>query len=80
MYRHLTRISIRRTPPGRQRWETLVLSWVYVYRLGIRRPYLLRTLWRVARMLGVAAATSLPLGIAYVGQQLARKMRPTRAL
>lgn len=80
MFWHLTRMSVRRTAAGRERLETLALSWAYVYRLGIRRPYPLRTAWRVVRMLAVAAATSLPLAIAYGARHLARKMLPTRAL
>jgi glycosyltransferase involved in cell wall biosynthesis len=77
---HLTVMSIRRTTTRRERLETLALSWAYVYRLGIRRPYPLRTAWRVVRMLGVAAVTSVPLVIAYASRQLARTLLPTRAL
>lgn len=80
MFWHLTRMSLRRTPPGRQRWETLLASWSYVYRLGIRRPYPLRTAWRVVRMVSLAAVTSVAAGIALAGRHLARKMLPKGAL
>ncbi len=80
MFWHLTRMSMRRTHAGRERLQTLALSWAYVYRLGIRRPYPLRTAWRVVRMVGVAAVTSVPAALLLGWRRLAQKMLPTRAL
>jgi glycosyltransferase involved in cell wall biosynthesis len=80
MFWHLSRISIRRNQTFRDRATTLALSWNYVYRLGIRRPYPLRTAWRVVRMFSIAAITSLPLAAVYAWRRVARKILPTRAL
>lgn len=78
MFWHLTRICLRRTSGFRQRAQTLALSWRYVYRLCIRRPYLLRTVWRVVRMVTLAAITSIPLGIAIGWRRLATRVSPAR--
>jgi hypothetical protein len=80
MFWHLSRASLRNTRGLRNRAQTLALSWRYVYRLGIRRAYLLRTAWRVVRMLSVAAITSLPLAVVAAWRLVARKLLPTRAL
>ncbi len=61
MFWHLSRACWRRTSGFQQRTRSLALSWRYVYRLCIRRPYLLRTAWRVVRMLSLAAITSVAL-------------------
>lgn len=77
---HLTRIGVRRTTRFRERAHVLALSWAYVYRVGIRRPHLLRTLWRVVRMVSIAAITGLPLAVAWAARRLARAVLPARAL
>ena len=80
MFWHVSRMSVRRTQGLSERTQILWLSWRYVYRLGIRRPYPLRTAWRVVRMLLVAALTGLPLAVAYGARKLVRKLRPARAV
>jgi glycosyltransferase involved in cell wall biosynthesis len=74
MFWHLSRICLRRTTGFRPRVERLMLSWRYVYRLFIRRPYLLRTAWRVVRMLALAGVTSAALGTAALISRIVRKM------
>ena len=54
----------------------LGLSWAYVYRLCIRRPHLVRTAWRVVRMLTVAALTSAVIGLVRLGRRVARALPP----
>lgn len=71
MFRHITTITVRNTH-GRKRVQTLLLSWRYIYRLCIRRPHLLRTAWRVVRMVTWAAITSIPPAVVRVGRRLAR--------
>jgi glycosyltransferase involved in cell wall biosynthesis len=75
MFWNLTRISIRRTE-GTERLRTLGLSWRYVYRLCIRRPHILRTAWRVVRMVSLAAITSIPAGLAYLWRRATRPAVP----
>jgi glycosyltransferase involved in cell wall biosynthesis len=73
---HLGRISLRRTSGLRERAETLAMSGQYVYRLCIRRPHLARTVWRVVRMLTIAAATTAVLAAARGVRGGARRLRP----
>jgi glycosyltransferase involved in cell wall biosynthesis len=73
MYWHFTRIAVRRTH-GPERVKTLLLSWRYVYQLCIRRPHVLRTAWRVARMVTWATIISIPPAVAYLGRRLARSL------
>jgi glycosyltransferase involved in cell wall biosynthesis len=73
MFWHLSRSSIRRNETRAARLRALLMSWAYVYRLGIRRPYPLRTVWRVVRMISLAAITSLPVGLLYAWRRLTRK-------
>jgi hypothetical protein len=80
MFWHVSHMSIRRTHGWRDRLEVLGLSWAYVYRLGIRRPHLLRTVWRVLRMVAVAAVSSLVLAGMQVARTLTRKLLPSRAV
>ena len=70
MFCHLSQMAIRRGTDARERLLTLALSWRYVYRLCIRRPHLLRTAWRVVRMVTLAAITSIPLGMALAWRRL----------
>ena len=62
MFWHASAISVRRTTGLKIRLVTLLISWRYVYRLCIRRPNIVRTAWRVVRMLLVAAITGLGVG------------------
>jgi glycosyltransferase involved in cell wall biosynthesis len=71
MFWHLSRMSWQQASGTRERAQILLLSWAYVYRLGIRRPYALRTAWRVVRMVLVAALTSLPIAAASGVKRLA---------
>jgi len=80
MFWHVSHMSIRRTHGWRERAQIMGLSWAYVYRLGIRRPHLLRTAWRVLRMLAVAAVSSLILAAVHVARTLTRKLFPSRAV
>jgi len=73
MFWHLSRISLRNTTDFRERMQLLRMSWGYVYRLCIRRPYPLRTAWRVVRMVTLAAITSVPVGIRYLLRRLMRR-------
>ena len=79
MFWHLSRTSIRRNQPFATRAQSLAASWAFVYRLGIRRPHLLRTLWRVVRMVTFAAITSLPLAVVFAWRRITRRRVPTTA-
>jgi hypothetical protein len=72
MFWHLSQIGIRRTSGISERALVLAMSWRYAYRLCIRRPHLLRTLWRIVRMLSLAGLSSLLLGAAYLFRRMAR--------
>ena len=80
MFWHVSHMSIRRTNSWKERAQIMGLSWAYVYRLGIRRPHLLRTAWRVLRMVAVAAVSSLVLAVVHVARILTRKLFPSRAV
>jgi glycosyltransferase involved in cell wall biosynthesis len=75
MFWHITEIVNRRAT-GRRRWQLRLMSWRYVYQLCIRRPHLLRTGWRVVRMLSVAAIILVAHGLARAGRWLARTLPP----
>jgi glycosyltransferase involved in cell wall biosynthesis len=79
MFWHLSCASFRNQIGWAKRARVLMWSWAYVYRLGIRRPHLVRTLWRVARMTTVAAITSLPAAIGYAWKRATRGPRVTSA-
>ncbi|HEY2894606.1 MAG TPA: glycosyltransferase family 2 protein [Pirellulales bacterium] len=70
MFWHLSRASFRNQAGWTDRARVLAWSWAYVYRLGIRRPHLLRTVWRVVRMTIVAAITSVPAAIGYAWKRV----------
>jgi glycosyltransferase involved in cell wall biosynthesis len=76
MFWHLSRISLRHTHGFRQRSMMLALAWYYVYRHCIRRSNPLRTVWRVVRMVSLAAITSLPIAAVYGWRLLMRKSDP----
>jgi hypothetical protein len=80
MFWHVSHMSFRRTYDWRERARVLGLSWAYVYRLGIRRPHLLRTAWRVLRMVTVAAVSGLVLAGVHVARTLTRRLFPSRAV
>ncbi|HTM53063.1 MAG TPA: glycosyltransferase family 2 protein [Pirellulales bacterium] len=73
MFWHISRACFRNQATWAARARVLSWSWAYVYRLGIRRPHLLRTAWRVVRMTSVAAITSVPLAIGYAWKRLTRR-------
>jgi hypothetical protein len=77
MFWHLTQISLNRTHGFRQRTRTLLLSWTYAYRLCIRRPHLLRTAWRVVRVVSLAAITSIPVAILYIWRRFTGRLQPS---
>jgi glycosyltransferase involved in cell wall biosynthesis len=76
MFWHLSRMAVRRVERPVERLRVLALSWGYVYRLCIRRPHLLRTAWRVVRMLAVAGVTSAAISLGRLGRRLARALPP----
>ncbi len=72
MFWYFAQISFRRGRNRREQLTALALTWGYVYRLCIRRPHLPRTIWRVVRMLSLAALTCLPAGL----WNLVRRRKP----
>ena len=60
MFWYFAQISFRRGRNRREQLTALAVTWGYVYRLCIRRSHLPRTIWRVVRMLSLAALTCLP--------------------
>ena len=76
MFWHLSRIALRRTHGFAERAQMLALSWRYVYHLCIRRPHLLRTAWRVVRMLTLAGVTAVGVLLARVARRVAVAFAP----
>jgi glycosyltransferase involved in cell wall biosynthesis len=63
LFWYFAQISFSRGKTRREQFKALAITWGYVYRLCIRRPNLPRTVWRVVRMVSIAAPTSLPLAV-----------------
>jgi glycosyltransferase involved in cell wall biosynthesis len=63
MFWYFAQTSFRRGRNRREQLTILAISWSYVYRLCIQRPNLPRTVWRVVRMVTLAALTCVPAGL-----------------
>ena len=70
MFYFFTKITWRRVADWRQRLRLTTWAWRYVYRLAIHRPGILRTAWRIARLLAIAGITSLPHAVSWMAKQL----------
>lgn len=58
MFRHFFNVSWRRPVSRANKLEALSITWRYVYRIGMRRSNPISTVWRIVRIVSLAAITS----------------------
>jgi glycosyltransferase involved in cell wall biosynthesis len=75
MFWFLCGSALRNGRNGREQWAGLRMAIAYTYRMYIRRPNVLRTAWRIVRMLGIAAVTVIPATLWNVGKSLVRNLK-----
>jgi glycosyltransferase involved in cell wall biosynthesis len=75
MFWYLSRSALLNGRSRREQWSALRMACGYTYRMYIRRPYFLRTAWRIVRMLSIAAITAPFAGLWQLCSMLLRHVK-----